>query len=196
MNAEAEAIRLALDLMHVPSRLKLIRDQPLPVGVGILLRIAAGEEDACEQAVGLTGRSRSDVCRAAAFFIEQMMFMPDASSYRVLGARPDASTIELRRNMALLLRWLHPDTNSEQSALYPGRVTRAWDDLKTPERRRAYDQACQRTQQRQHKGSSLRRLRHASRLSILKPEDQDRRDAQDAGELRAALRSLFPGDED
>ncbi|MCB1483737.1 MAG: hypothetical protein KDJ17_02465, partial [Hyphomicrobiaceae bacterium] len=77
-----------------------------------------------------------------------------------------------------------------------GRVTRAWDDLKTPERRRAYDQACQRTQQRQHKGSSLRRLRHASRLSILKPEDQDRRDAQDAGELRAALRSLFPGDED
>ena len=42
--------------------------------------------------------------------------------------------------MALLLRGLHPDTvrSSKRMALIE-RVTLAWEDLKTPERRSAYD---------------------------------------------------------
>ena len=49
------------------------------------------------------------VREASAFFIEQILLGPDADSYRVLGADRNAAAAELRRNMALLLRWLHPD---------------------------------------------------------------------------------------
>jgi hypothetical protein len=42
--------------------------------------------------------------------------------------------------MALLLRWLHPDSDRhEQRVVFAARVTRAWNDLKTNERRVAYD---------------------------------------------------------
>ena len=88
------------------------------------------------------GRSRETVCEAAAFFIEQILLSPDADSYRVLGARPEATNYELRRNMALLLRWLHPDHDGQGArSVFVGRVTRAWNDLKTQERRAAYDQS-------------------------------------------------------
>ena len=92
------------------------------------------------QAAESVGRSRETVREAAAFFVEQILLFPDADSYRVLGARPDATNGELRRNMALLLRWLHPDLDrlGERSVLAI-RVTRAWNDLKTQQHRAAYD---------------------------------------------------------
>jgi DnaJ-class molecular chaperone len=88
------------------------------------------------------GRPRDVVREAAAFFIEQVLLHPGADSYRVLGARPDAPNGELRRNMALLLKWLHPDSDRQgQRSVFATRVTRAWNDLKTPERRAAYDRS-------------------------------------------------------
>ena len=81
------------------------------------------------------------VREAAIFFIEQIMLYPHADSYRVLGAGPEATYRELRRNMALLLRWLHPDLDRrDERSVFAARVTRAWNDLKTRERRAAYDQ--------------------------------------------------------
>jgi hypothetical protein len=42
--------------------------------------------------------------------------------------------------MALLLRWLHPDlSRCSERAVFAARVTAAWDDFKTAERRSAYD---------------------------------------------------------
>jgi hypothetical protein len=44
--------------------------------------------------------------------------------------------------MALLLRWLHPDHDPQGArSVFAGRVTRAWNDLKTQERRATYDQS-------------------------------------------------------
>lgn len=134
------ALKIAIELMHVPSRARLLRSQPLPDGVLLLLRISAGEDEAIRQAVALTGRSLRNVHEAAAFFIEQILLAPDADSYRVLGAAPQAGAGELRRNVALLLRWLHPDRDAQGArSVFAGRVTGAWNDLKTPERRAAYD---------------------------------------------------------
>jgi DnaJ-class molecular chaperone len=46
----------------------------------------------------------------------------------------------LRQNLALLLRWLHPDiSENAQRSIFVTRVTTAWNDLKTPEKRAAYD---------------------------------------------------------
>jgi hypothetical protein len=135
------ALKTAIDLMHVPSQVRLYRTGPLPDGVSILLRIAAGDEEAVSAATLLTDRTRDIVRQAATFFIEQILFAPSADSYRVLGASAQASSSELRRNVALLLRWLHPDLDPQgERAIFVGRVTAAWNDLKTPERRAAYDE--------------------------------------------------------
>lgn len=136
------ALNVAIDLMHSPSQAPRVRAAPLPDGVLMLLRIAASDAEATDQATALIGRSRERVHEAAKFFIEQILLYPDADSYRVLGAAPEASYIELRRNMALLLRWLHPDLGGHnERSVFAARVTRAWNDLKTQERRAAYDQS-------------------------------------------------------
>jgi hypothetical protein len=136
------ALKQAINLLHFPSQVQSIRSAPLPNDVLILLRIVAGDEEATSQAARSTGRSRDTVRDAANFFIEQVMLSPSADSYRVLGASPQASLGEIRRNMALLLRWLHPDHDRRgERSVFAARVTRAWNDLKTKERREIYDRS-------------------------------------------------------
>jgi DnaJ-like protein len=140
MMSDVMALKIAVDLVHLPSQVRLFRSEPLPDGVPMLIRIVGGDNEAESTAVVLTGRSGDVVRRAASFFIEQILFAPNADSYRVLGVSPLASSVELRRNVALLLRWLHPDLGSrDDRSIFIGRVTAAWNDLKTPERRAAYD---------------------------------------------------------
>lgn len=135
------ALRLALDLHQVPWRVRLVREQPLPAGMLALLNVAAGEVDAEAAAAERLGRPGEAVRQAATFFIEQILLAPGADSYRVLGAGPAATSAELRRNMALLMRWLHPDVAREgEQAVFAARIAEAWNALKTPERRTAYDQ--------------------------------------------------------
>lgn len=138
---ERMALKIAIDLMHVPSQVRLLRAAPLPDGVATLLQIAAGDDEVERTAALLIDRPGDIVRQAAAFFIEQILFAPNADSYRVLGANSQASAGELRRNVALLLRWLHPDLDPERGrSIFVGRVTAAWNDVKTPERRAAYDE--------------------------------------------------------
>jgi len=162
------ALKTAIDLMHVPSQVRLLRSEPLPKDVDTLLRIAAGEEDAESAAVAFTGRSHQVVRQAATFFIEQILFAPESDSYRILGATPQAKASELRRNVALLLRWLHPDLDpGGERAIFIGRVTAAWNDLKTPERRAAYETRLQsspegKSNHRKNRWSRLGRRRRGS----------------------------------
>jgi hypothetical protein len=142
MMAEATALKLAVDLLHVPSRARPMRSAALPDDVLTLLEIAAGDPDATSRASELTGRAPDVVRNAAAFFVEQILLAPGSDSYRVLGGNAQTSSGDLRRNMALLLKWLHPDmerNNSDDRSVFAGRVTLAWEDLKTSERRAAYD---------------------------------------------------------
>jgi hypothetical protein len=132
-------LMMALDLLHVPSRVRLIRSAPLPDGIETLLHIAAGDHETIRQASAAIGIFPERIREAAGFFIEQALLHPEADSYRVLGARPGAGTAELRRNMALLIRWLHPDHGQGERSVFTHRVTRAWNDLKTKERRASYD---------------------------------------------------------
>jgi hypothetical protein len=139
---EAAALRAAIDLVHLPTRLRHLRLAPLPEGLHILLRVVSGDEEALDEAARLCGRSASIIREAAEFFIEQILFLPGADNYRVLGARHDAPMAELRCNMILLLKWLHPDTQPYcERSVFASRVLLAWSDLKTPDRRRTYDEA-------------------------------------------------------
>lgn len=141
------ALRTAISLLGVPTQVRALRAAPLPEGTHLVLSIAAGDEEAIKEAAQLTARPAETLVNAAGFYIEQILLGPDSDSYRVLGAQPDAPANELRAHMALLMKWLHPDVNvAGQKALYISRVTRAWEDVKTPERRQSYDagreQAC------------------------------------------------------
>jgi curved DNA-binding protein CbpA len=114
----------------------------LPDGVPLLLKIAAGDADAEREACRLTDRPREVIRKAAVFFIEQILLHADADNYRVLGASPQSTGTELRQNMALLVKWLHPDLDRDAArSVLAKRVTLAWDAVKTPERKAAYDKA-------------------------------------------------------
>jgi hypothetical protein len=136
------ALRLAIDLLHIPSRVRSMRTAALPQDVLTLLEIAAGDAEITRQASEASGRTQEVVRNAATFFIEQVLLAPDSDSYRVLGGNAQTTSGDLRRNMALLLRWLHPDmehNGNNDRSLFAGRVTLAWENLKTAERRAAYD---------------------------------------------------------
>jgi hypothetical protein len=136
------ALRLAIDLLQVPSRVRIARTSPLPEGVPLLLRLASGDDEAAVACTEPTGRSPEFLREAATFFIEQVLLAPDSDSYRVLGSTPATPAADLRRNMALLLRWLHPDVAAgAERSIFAGRITAAWEDLKTPERRAEYDRS-------------------------------------------------------
>ncbi|MEQ1718407.1 MAG: DnaJ domain-containing protein [Hyphomicrobium sp.] len=150
------ALRSAISLVSMPSQVRTMRAAPLPEGTVLLLSVAAGDAAALDEAVELSGRAPEAVRSAAAFYIEQILLGPQSDSYRVLGAQPTAAANELRTHMALLMRWLHPDLdgNSEQT-VFARRVTRAWEDLKTAERRETYDAGLKGTAQRQSSGGQM-----------------------------------------
>jgi hypothetical protein len=142
----ADALVAALALLEHPHVTKLAPLSRLPKGVIFLLEIAAGEAAALREACRLTGRPEAVLQQAAGFFIEQVLFRPGSDSYRTLGGDRETPSGELRRHMALIMRWLHPDLASNGAAgsvlnrsLYANRITQAWDRIKTLERRAAYN---------------------------------------------------------
>jgi hypothetical protein len=141
-----EALEAALAMLRRPQLARLAQRSSLPRGVTLLLEVAAGEENALEEARALTGRREELLISAASFFVEQVLLTRRSDSYRIFGASSDASPAELRRHMALILKWLHPDrvqaggeaVRLDKSAL-AALVTTAWETIKNGERRAAYD---------------------------------------------------------
>ncbi len=195
------ALKIAVDLLHVPSQVRLVRSEPLPDGVLTLLRIAAADDEAAQTAAVLMDRSPELIGKAAMFFIEQILFAPDADSYRVLGTAPQAASSELRRNVALLMRWLHPDLDLRgERSVFIGRVTTAWNNVKTPERRAAYDEQLARHAQTARKSSGKgkkSRRRDAGKLAgngempRHRPSGRRVGGMAKTGFLRRALAALF-----
>jgi hypothetical protein len=193
------ALKVAIDLLHVPSQVRRVRSEPLPDGVVTLLRIAAGDTEVERAAAAIADRSRAVVRRAADFFIVQILFAPNADSYQVLGASPQASAAELRQNLALLLRWLRPDIDpGGERSIFIRTITAAWNDLKTPERRAAYDKARRDANDRTksyRKMDGVRSGRHGNRKRMAAGSPYRRSGGTDAGStygfLRRALSVLF-----
>ena len=142
----ADALVAAISMLESPHAAKLARASRLPEGVTFLLEIAAGEAQALRRASQLTGRTEATLQKAAGFFIEQVLLYPGGDSYRILGSDGATSLSELRRNMALIMRSLHPDVASDASSssvlnrsLFASRIAQAWEIIKTDERRSAYN---------------------------------------------------------
>jgi hypothetical protein len=142
----ADAIAAALAMLRDPRLARLAQRGPLPRGMTLLLEVAAGESTGLARAHTMTSRSEATLQKAAGFFIEQVLLNRQSDNYRVLGSSPEATAPELRRHMALLLKWLHPDLFQSSGddkgfnrSAYVNLVTNAWEALKTAGRRASYD---------------------------------------------------------
>jgi hypothetical protein len=196
------ALRASIHLMQVPSSVRAVRQAPLPDGMEFLLLVAARDAAAIAEAVHVTGRTPDFIANAAAFFVEQILFAPGADCYRVLGAMPGIPTAALRRHMALLMRWAHPDvTVVSAQSLFVNRVTSAWEELKAPERRAVYDQkfapkqtavvsgTSSQTASARHTMNPIKKARQAFKRA--RADDQSPRDPVKARDLSAGRSQTF-----
>lgn len=140
------ALEVALTLVERPASVRWASQMPLPAGVTLVLEVAAGDFTALNSAQRMTKQPEKILQLAAGFFIEQVLFVQGADSYRILGCSSTSARKQLRRHMALLVKWLHPDHHEPcangiriDRSIFVHRVTRAWEDLKNDERRAAYD---------------------------------------------------------
>jgi hypothetical protein len=130
--AQRHVIELALDLARMPALARTSVVPALPPNIVELMRIAAGSLEACEAAGAKTGEPIPVVIEAARFYLQQVLFRPEADCYRILGIEPAASRATARTHMRWLLQWLHPDRNNNSwDAVYAERVLRAWREVST-----------------------------------------------------------------
>ncbi len=108
---------------------------------------------------------------------------------------------DLRRNMAWLLRASHPDVDRHgKHQTVAMRVTTAWEDVKTPERRVAYDKARKRAGSARHGAAKketfaavsrpLKRRRHQGKSPRVSTRSKTRRSGPNI--LQRILRFLLP----
>src|SRR6516225_29263 len=128
--AQPHVIELALDLARMPALARSSAVPPLSPNIIELMRIAAASPEACRAAVAQTGEPRHVVIESARFYLQQVLFRPDADCYRILGIQPAARRETARENMRWLLEWLHPDRNNNSwDAVYAERVLKAWREV-------------------------------------------------------------------
>src|SRR6516165_6961366 len=129
---QPHVIELALDLARMPALARRPVVPPLSPNIIELMRIAAASPEACRDAVAQTGEPRHVVIEAARFYLQQVLFRPDADCYRILGIQPAASRATAREHMRWLLEWLHPDRNTNNNGwdtVYAERVLKAWREV-------------------------------------------------------------------
>jgi hypothetical protein len=133
--AQRHVIEFALDLARMPALARASGVLALPPNIIELMRVAAACPEACEAAVAKSGEPVSVVIEAARFYLQQVLFRPEADCYRVLGIEPTASRETARSHMRWLLEWLHPDRNyNSWDAVYAERVLKAWREVSSPQR--------------------------------------------------------------
>lgn len=136
----ATALDQAVYLLLMPAAVRQMRVARLPADVKLLLQVLAGEESARSEAVEISGKPLETVVQAAEFYVREILFAPDATAYRALGCEAHATREEMRANMILMMRWLHPDTASgpRDDELFD-RVGRAWQTMRSKQSRAVYD---------------------------------------------------------
>ena len=139
--ANGDALEWALALMGAPAQRHALRQQPLPAGMERLLGIAGGAlpHDLAEAACSF-GQPEAHILEAARFYAREVLFFPQADAYRTLGVDADATRAQIKAHHRLLQHWLHPDRlQGEDDEIFAARVNAAWSQLRSVDRRRAYD---------------------------------------------------------
>jgi hypothetical protein len=141
--AGTDCIALAVAFLRAPSQFPdlLHGRRHLPPGVTTLLLVAAGNSFTDDAAAAL-GIPADELERATLFFIGQVLLAHNASHYRILGLEPGAAIDEIKEHHRLLMRLFHPDrqaTPDERSDAIATRINQAYNVLRSPDARAAYD---------------------------------------------------------
>ena len=141
--ADTDCIQLAVEFYREPSRDPdlLHGRRPLPAGVTSLLQVAASHTS-LEEAGAARRVPAKELQQAALFFIEQVLLAHHANHYRTLGLEPGADISEIKEHHRLLMRLFHPDrqtTPDERSNAIATRINQAYNVLRSPQARAAYD---------------------------------------------------------
>ena len=136
----ADALEIALALWRAPSRRTALQQRPLPRDVAGLMALAAAAPERVADASRRTGEEPKKIVEAARFYLREVLLFDGADAYRLLGVARDCSTTEIKANHRALQQWLHPDRcDGDLESLYASRINAAWSELRSPERRAAYD---------------------------------------------------------
>lgn len=134
------ALHLALDLARSPILAAAMRRQPVPRDVLILIQLASADTETLARLSRRTNRNGSPLRAAAVLYLQRVLWGPDSDHYRALGVDPRDPPEKLKQHFSWLMKWLHPDkAQTAEEAVFREKVLAAWDALKTPERRLAYD---------------------------------------------------------
>jgi hypothetical protein len=135
-----EAVNLMLGLYNAPALARDITRLPLPDGMSVVIRAAAGHGETLDQLAVTTGRDGDMLQQAAALLLQQVLFHDGADSYRRLGVCRNATDQHIKEHHRWLMRWLHPDRDPHnERSVFAELVNSAWNDVRTPARRLAYD---------------------------------------------------------
>lgn len=141
--AKVDALEWALALLRAPGERHALRGKPLPAGMDRLLGVAAGTlPEGLEDTARAFNETQATIQEAAQFYAREVLLFPQADAYRVLGVDAAAPAEQIKSHYRLLQLWLHPDrSDSHGDAVFAARVNHAWNQLRSPERRQAYDLA-------------------------------------------------------
>jgi hypothetical protein len=117
------------------------RDGVPAVNPDVVVRLALGRHVPFVDPELDRPRVAAELREAAAQFVQQVFFHPDASPYQVLGVAPDASPETIKETYRLLMQLVHPDRQGEAAPwpeTFAARVNRAYGTLRDPELRAAY----------------------------------------------------------
>ena len=138
---------LALEFHQAPLRFRHLTDprRPLPEAFGVWLAessaaLAPAHVEATAEALGTAPDAIRD---AYLFLLRQVLLLPQADHYRVLGLARGCSSESIKRHHGLLVRLFHPDRlqeDGERCAALTARINNAHHVLRDPEARRLYDQ--------------------------------------------------------
>jgi hypothetical protein len=122
-----QALEAALALSRAPNMVRLLRRQPLPTGITLLLQMLAGDAHALNEATCLTGLDENEAIAVVELYILRVMLFRGASPRRILAVEEDAERGQIRRHMGYLMGWLHPDKSGNTwRVAFSRRVLEAW----------------------------------------------------------------------
>ena len=134
------ALEVAIALWRSPARRADLRQRPLPDNVGEVIVLAAGAPERLAQAAARTGERPQHLLEAVRFYLREVLLFDGADAYRVLGVADHADHARIKAHHRALQHWLHPDRRGDDwESIYATRINAAWAELRSPERRAAYD---------------------------------------------------------
>ncbi len=111
---EHDALRLALSIYRQPLHKSTYLSKPFPKGVLLLIKIAAGSEEVSELTSQQMQVSTQLLRDASVFYLQQVLAKPNLDAYGCLCLAPGAAAADITLHKRWLLKWLHPDRNSNR----------------------------------------------------------------------------------